>query len=82
MWYVVRVVNRKLLEYACNADPMQKIFDMYDPEESKAFTVSFLRKRTRIVEIISATNLIFCLSQSGVCSVVDRGMLKCCVNSY
>lgn len=48
------------------------MFDMYDPEESKAFTVSFLRKRTRIVEIIAAGDLIFCLSQSGVCSVVNR----------
>lgn len=51
----------------------QEEFDTHDPK-GRCFTqLSFLRKRSKIVEIVSAKGIIFTLAQSGVCAAFSRG---------
>ena len=47
--------------------------DTYDPDTSK-IKLSFLRKRSRVAEIVTADKLIFALTRHGVCAAFDRGM--------
>jgi hypothetical protein len=35
----------------------------------------YLRKRSKIIEIVAARDIVFALSQSGVCAAFSRGML-------
>ncbi|KNC55503.1 uncharacterized protein AMSG_01768 [Thecamonas trahens ATCC 50062] len=50
---------------------LQGALDTYDPETSK-IKLSFLRKRSRVAEIIAAGELIFALTRHGVCAAFNR----------
>jgi hypothetical protein len=51
---------------------LQKELETYDPEATQ-FKLSFLRKRSRIIEIVSSGDLFFALTQTGVCTVFRAG---------
>ncbi|GLJ10663.1 hypothetical protein SUGI_0132640 [Cryptomeria japonica] len=53
---------------------LQEEFDTYDPK-ANSFLFSrfqFLNKRSRIIEIVAARDIIFALAQSGVCAAFSR----------
>lgn len=41
-------------------------------EDTSGFKLCFLRKRSKVVEIVSAQDLVFGLTQTGVCTAFDR----------
>lgn len=45
--------------------------DSHSPDTSH-LKLCFLRKRSKVVEIVSAQNLVFGLTQTGVCTAFDR----------
>ena len=51
----------------------QEEFDTHDPKGHTFTQLPFLRKRSKIVEIVSAKDIVFALTQSGVCSAFNRG---------
>eukprot|EP00961_Rhodomonas_salina_P113409 1525688-Rhodomonas_salina.1 len=46
--------------------------DTHDPKASN-LKLSFLKKRSKITEIVAAKDVIFALAQSGVCVAYSRG---------
>jgi len=38
----------------------------------------FLRKRSKIIEIVAARDIVFALAQSGVCAAFSRGSVNIC----
>ncbi|XBI66362.1 hypothetical protein VPH35_045957 [Triticum aestivum] len=46
-------------------------FDTYDPKENSSL-LPYLRKRSEIIEIVGARDIIFALSQLGVCAAFSR----------
>lgn len=36
----------------------------------------FLKKRSKIVEIVAARDIVFALAQSGICAAFSRGMIR------
>ncbi|KAG8056308.1 hypothetical protein GUJ93_ZPchr0002g25529 [Zizania palustris] len=46
-------------------------FDTHDPKEMGAL-LPYLMKRSEIIEIVGASDIIFALSQSGVCAAFSR----------
>lgn len=55
---------------------LQGEFDTHDPS-AKELKLSFLRKRSKIVEIVAAKDIVFALAGSGVCVAFERGMCVC-----
>ncbi|ONK61734.1 uncharacterized protein A4U43_C08F33020 [Asparagus officinalis] len=51
---------------------LQEEFDAHDPKGHSFTQLPFLRKRSKIVEIVSAKDIIFSLTQSGVCAAFSR----------
>jgi hypothetical protein len=52
-------------------------FDTHDPKcrhSPKPF-LPFLMKRTKVVEIVAAKNIVFALAHSGLCAAFSRGYL-------
>jgi hypothetical protein len=54
---------------------VQVEFDTHDEKECRK-KLSFLRKRSKIVEVVAAQDLIFALTRTGVCAVFSRGELS------
>ncbi len=52
--------------------PIQAEFDTHD-EINAARKLAFLRKRSKVVEVVAAQDLIFALTRTGVCAVFSRG---------
>ncbi|KAF7031328.1 hypothetical protein CFC21_042670 [Triticum aestivum] len=50
---------------------LQEEFDTYDPKENSSL-LPYLRKRSEIIEIVGARDIIFALSQLGVCAAFSR----------
>ena len=50
----------------------QAEFDTHDEENARR-KLSFLRKRSKVVEVVAAQDLIFALTRTGVCAVFSRG---------
>ncbi|KAL6841429.1 hypothetical protein ACP4OV_028947 [Aristida adscensionis] len=50
---------------------LQEEFDTHDPKEN-SFLLPYLRKRSKIIEIVAAHDIVFALSQSGVCAAFNR----------
>uniref|UniRef100_A0ACD5VSQ0 Uncharacterized protein n=1 Tax=Avena sativa TaxID=4498 RepID=A0ACD5VSQ0_AVESA len=50
---------------------LQEEFDTYDPKENRSL-LPFLSKRSEIIEIVGACDIIFALSQLGVCAAFSR----------
>ena len=55
----------------CNS-PTQAEFDTHDAINA-ARKLAFLRKRSKVVEVVAAQDLIFALTRTGVCAVFSRG---------
>uniref|UniRef100_A0A1D1Z661 Lissencephaly-1 n=1 Tax=Anthurium amnicola TaxID=1678845 RepID=A0A1D1Z661_9ARAE len=51
---------------------LQEEFDTHDPKGHSFLLLPFLRKRSRIVEIVAARDIVFALAQSGVCAAFSR----------
>lgn len=51
---------------------MAQEFDTHDPEGHKHLQLPFLKRRSRIVEIVAAKDIVFALAHSGVCAAFSR----------
>eukprot|EP01018_Ginkgo_biloba_P009598 Gb_00240 [translate_table: standard] len=51
---------------------LQEEFDTYDPKSNGFLQLPFLRKRSKIVEIVIANDMAFALAYSGICAVFNR----------
>ncbi|XP_019192186.1 PREDICTED: uncharacterized protein LOC109186591 isoform X1 [Ipomoea nil] len=51
---------------------LQEEYDTHDPKEHCAITLPFLKKRSRIIEIVAAHDIVFALARSGVCAAFSR----------
>lgn len=51
----------------------QEEYDTHDPKGHCSMVLTFLRKRSKIIEIVAARDIIFALAQSGVCAAFSRG---------
>lgn len=52
---------------------LQEEYDTYDPKGPSSIVLPFLRKRSKIIEIVAAQDIVFALAQSGVCAAFNRG---------
>ncbi|KAJ4751076.1 Transducin/WD40 repeat-like superfamily protein [Rhynchospora pubera] len=50
---------------------LQEEFDTYDPKEN-SLLLPYLRKRSKIIEIVAARDIVFALAQSGICAAFSR----------
>ncbi|XP_047306991.1 uncharacterized protein LOC124910402 [Impatiens glandulifera] len=51
---------------------LQEEYDTHDPKGQCGMVLSFLRKRSKIIEIVAAHDIVFALAQSGVCAAFSR----------
>ncbi|XP_031497860.1 uncharacterized protein LOC116262543 [Nymphaea colorata] len=51
---------------------LQEEFDTYDPKVDWFLQLHFLKKRSRIIEIVAAHDIVFALTQSGICAAFSR----------
>lgn len=51
----------------------QAQYDTHNPEGHCSLVIPFLMKRTKVVEIVAARDIVFSLTQSGVCAAFSRG---------
>ncbi|XP_058075233.1 uncharacterized protein LOC131223749 isoform X2 [Magnolia sinica] len=51
---------------------LQVEFDTHDPKGSDYLELPFLKKRSKIIEIVAARDIVFALTQSGVCAAFSR----------
>jgi len=51
---------------------MQEEFDTYDHNVHWFLKLQFLKKRSKIIEIVAAKDVIFALAQSGLCAAFSR----------
>ncbi|XP_059458076.1 uncharacterized protein LOC132187696 isoform X3 [Corylus avellana] len=51
---------------------LQEEYDTHDPKGHCSMVLSFLRKRSKIIEIVAARDIVFALAQSGVCAAFSR----------
>lgn len=61
---------------------LQEEFDTHDPKGHNFTQLQFLRKRSKVIEIVSAQGIIFTLTHSGVCTAFNRERNEriCCLN--
>ncbi|XP_015575785.2 uncharacterized protein LOC8276642 isoform X2 [Ricinus communis] len=51
---------------------LQEEYDTHDPKGHCSMVLPFLRKRSKIIEIVAARDIVFALAQSGVCAAFNR----------
>ncbi|KAG6735218.1 uncharacterized protein LOC122293001 isoform X3 [Carya illinoinensis] len=51
---------------------LQEAYDTHDPKGHCSMVLPFLRKRSKIIEIVAARDIVFALAQSGVCAAFGR----------
>lgn len=51
---------------------LQEEFDTYDPKELWFLQLPFLKRPSKIIEIVAARDIVFALAQSGVCAAFSR----------
>ncbi|KAI8564420.1 hypothetical protein RHMOL_Rhmol03G0180200 [Rhododendron molle] len=51
---------------------LQVEYDTHDPKGHCSMVLSFLKKRSKIIEIVAAHDIVFALAQSGVCAAFSR----------
>lgn len=52
----------------------QEEYDTHDPKGQCFLQLPFLRKRSKVIEIVAARGILFALTQSGVCAAFSRGL--------
>lgn len=57
---------------------MQEEFDTYDDNAHLFVKLQFLKRRSKVIEIVAAKDMIFALANSGLCAAFNRG--KCSEN--
>ncbi|KAG0569531.1 hypothetical protein M758_6G094200 [Ceratodon purpureus] len=55
---------------------LQEEFDTHDPKAHHFLKLPFLKKRSRIVEIVAARDTVFALTHSGICAAFSRDTNK------
>ncbi|KAL8224054.1 hypothetical protein R6Q57_019529 [Mikania cordata] len=50
----------------------QEEYDTHDPKGHCSMVLPFLKKRSKIIEIVAAHDIVFALAQSGVCAAFSR----------
>jgi hypothetical protein len=55
---------------------IQNMFDTYDRETCRKFSVSFLRKRSRVIEILAWKDVVVTLSLTGVCTAFRQSACR------
>lgn len=53
----------------------QEQYDTHDPKGHCLVALPFLMKRTKVIEIVAARDIVFALAHSGVCAAFSRGTL-------
>ncbi|KAK1311956.1 hypothetical protein QJS10_CPA07g01375 [Acorus calamus] len=51
---------------------LQEEFDTHDPKGDCMLNLPFLKRRSKIIEIVAARDIVFALAQSGVCAAFSR----------
>ncbi|CAH1430738.1 unnamed protein product [Lactuca virosa] len=51
---------------------LQEEYDTHDPKGHCSMVLPFLKKRSKIIEIVAARDIVFALAQSGVCAAFSR----------
>eukprot|EP01018_Ginkgo_biloba_P004599 Gb_06373 [translate_table: standard] len=51
---------------------LQEEFDTHDPKAHWFLKLQFLKRRSKIIEIVAARDIVFALAQSGVCAAFSR----------
>nr|GMC96611.1 UDP-N-acetylglucosamine--N-acetylmuramyl-pyrophosphoryl-undecaprenol N-acetylglucosamine transferase like [Ipomoea batatas] len=51
---------------------LQEEYDTHDPKGHCAMVLPFLKKRSKIIEIVAACDIVFALAQSGICAAFSR----------
>ncbi|GAB4827730.1 hypothetical protein Ancab_034616 [Ancistrocladus abbreviatus] len=51
---------------------LQEEYDTHDPKGHCETVLPFLRKRSKIIEIVAAHDIVFALAQSGICAAFSR----------
>ncbi|XP_051143467.1 uncharacterized protein LOC127259892 isoform X2 [Andrographis paniculata] len=51
---------------------LQEEYDTHDPKGYAYLSLPFLKKRSKIIEIVAARDIVFALAQSGVCAAFSR----------
>ncbi|KAL9272452.1 hypothetical protein AKJ16_DCAP08663 [Drosera capensis] len=51
---------------------LQEEYDTHDPKGHCSTVLPFLRKRSKIIEIVAAHDIVFALAQSGICAAFSR----------
>ncbi|MBA0659839.1 hypothetical protein Goklo_011934 [Gossypium klotzschianum] len=51
---------------------LREEYDTHDPKGHCSMVLPFLRKRSKIIEIVAAQDIVFALAQSGVCAAFSR----------
>ncbi|XP_076953589.1 uncharacterized protein LOC143627710 isoform X1 [Bidens hawaiensis] len=51
---------------------LQEEYDTHDPKGHCATVLPFLKKRSKIVEVVAARDIVFVLAQSGICAAYSR----------
>lgn len=54
----------------------QEEYDTHDPKGHCSMVLPFLKKRSKIVEIVAARDIVFALAQSGICAAFSRGITR------
>jgi hypothetical protein len=54
---------------------VQEEFDTYDDNAHLFVKLQFLKRRSKIIEIVAAKDIIFALANSGLCAAFNRGRL-------
>ncbi|CAI9273897.1 unnamed protein product [Lactuca saligna] len=55
---------------------LQEEYDTHDPKGHCPTVLPFLKKRSKIIEIVAAHDIVFALAQSGVCAAFNRDTNK------
>lgn len=53
----------------------QEEYDTHDPKGQCAMVLPLLKKRSKIIELVAAHDIVFTLAQSGVCAAFSRGSI-------
>ncbi|KAG9138899.1 hypothetical protein Leryth_007520 [Lithospermum erythrorhizon] len=51
---------------------LQEEYDTHDPKGHSSMVLPFLKKRSKIIEIVAARDIVFALAQSGMCAAFCR----------
>jgi hypothetical protein len=72
--YVSLVMNNlNIFTDIINISLVQEEFDTYDHNAHMFVKLQILKKRSKIIEIVAAKDIIFALAHSGLCAAFSRG---------